>query len=89
MDFNSFQRELRKHGIDDHTAFMLTMVYEQVQEIGVRVNDCASVLLAMANTIKELTDLNEQTQKALRKVERGGRPDGIEVYSVRGDGDDK
>ena len=89
MTFNEFQRELQRRGIDPHNAFMLTLVYEQVNEVSTRLNDCASVLLSMANTIKDLTALNEDTRALLKRVERGGRPDGVEVYSVRGDGDDK
>lgn len=85
MNFNQFQRELQQRDIDPKVAFMLTLVYEQVNEMSTRLNDCASVLLEMAKTIDALTKLSEDTRTKLRKVERGGRPDGVDVFSVRGD----
>jgi hypothetical protein len=89
MTFNEFQRELQRRGIDPHNAFMLSLVYEQVSAMSVRLNDCATVLLQMAKTIEELTSLSADTRAQLRKVQRGGRPDGVEVFSVRSDPDDK
>ena len=90
MTFNQFQRELQERGIDPKVAYMLTVIYEQVMEQGKRIDDCASVLLNMAHTVRGLTGLNEQTAERLRRIERGGDESaGIEVRSVAYDPDDK
>jgi hypothetical protein len=82
MTFNEFQRELINRGIEPNTAYMLTLIYEQTAAMSKRVDDCASVLLHMAKTIEQLTELNADTRAQLARVARGSRPDGIDVYSV-------
>lgn len=81
MTFNQFQKELQRRGISPENAYMFTLIYERLIAIGKDVEDNASALLAMANNMQNFVTLNEQTQQRITKVEKGQRPDGIEVKS--------
>jgi len=68
---------------------MFAVIYERQIELSKQVDLCGKVMVELANSLKGFVDLHEQTQINLKKVMRGGRPDGIEVESVMNDPEDK
>lgn len=81
MTFNQFQKELQRRGIDPQNAFMFTLIYERMIHMAKEQEDAAKAILALANTISGFVELHEATEKKLRDVQRGNRPDGVEVFS--------
>lgn len=84
-----FQRELAKKDIPTNTAYMLTLIFEQTIELAQQLTDQAKALVAMADNIQGFVNLHEETQRRVQRVERMGRPDGIEINSMMPDPEDK
>ena len=83
MPFNEFQRVLRDRGVDERTAYVMTMMYEQISEMSGQLDDVSKILLNMANTLEGLTGLHEATQARVREVLGRGQEFGVDVKSVR------
>jgi hypothetical protein len=82
LTFNQFQKELRQMNVDGKTAYFLTMIYERLIDTENQLMTCARLVESMADSMQGFVELNEAQQREMRKVLRGGRPDGIEVESV-------
>lgn len=79
--FNQFQKELQKRNISPENAFMFSLIYERLIHMAHEQESAAKAILAMAETISGFVELHEATEKKLESVRRGGRPDGVDVYS--------
>jgi hypothetical protein len=82
MSFNEFQRVLKDRGIDERTAYVMTMLYEQVSEMSGQMDGVSKILLDMANTMEGLTGLHEATQARIRDVIGSGKDFGVDIRSV-------
>lgn len=87
MTFNEFQRELRKRVNDPQVAYMFSLCFETITELNRQLDEMASLLLNLTEQQQRFVEFNEHTQEILKKVERRGRPDGVEVHSVVNDPD--
>jgi hypothetical protein len=88
LTFNQFQRELRDRGIEGPQAYMFTLIYERLIETENQLIMCARLINEMAGTMQKVVGLNEIQQAELKKLMRGGRPDGVDVHSVAWDDED-
>jgi len=88
MGFNEFQRELQKRQIPDNIAYVLTMMYEQVVEISKQGDQAAQIMLALAQTMENMTMLHEDTQRKVQTYLRGKADLGIDVHSVANEPED-
>jgi len=89
MPFNEFQRVLNDRGIDERTAYVLTLMYEQISEISGQMDDASKILLKMAETMEGLTGLHESTQQRVREMMGRGKDIGVDLRSVANDPEDK
>ena len=85
MTFNEFQRELNRRVKDPQLAYMLTFMFETIVTQNQQIDEMASLLLNLAEQQQRFVEFNAQTQEVLKRVERRGRPDGVEVHSVAND----
>jgi hypothetical protein len=89
MPFNEFQRILNDRGIDERTAYVLTLIYEQISEMSQQMDDASKILLTMANTMQGLTGLHEATQARVRDIIGRSKVFGVDLKSVANDPEDK
>lgn len=88
LEYNQFQRELRSRNIDPKLAYFLSLIYERLIETDKQVAMCVSLLNEFAGQLASFVSLHERTQEGIQKLMRGGRPDGVEVYSVANEPDE-
>jgi hypothetical protein len=79
MEFNQFQKELRHLDIPKNQAYFLTLIYEQVREQAKQLSDCASLIVALSQTVANFVDLNEAMERKLQQIARGSRTEGVDV----------
>jgi hypothetical protein len=89
LTFNEFQRELRKRELDPKLEYLFTMLYEQQAEIIKQQDLLGQALLDMTGTVASFVKLHEATQKKVMQIARQGRPEGVDVFSVANDPDDR
>lgn len=87
--FNEFQRELQKRGIDRNNAYLFTLLYERMIQIGKDLDNQAKATLALANTLANFVQLNETMDMRLKELMKNSMPDGVEVKSVLPDPNDE
>jgi uncharacterized membrane protein YukC len=80
--YNEFQRELQKRGISGENAYMFTLIYERLIHMAKEIEDNASAMLALANSMQGLVQLNEQTQNRIKQIASGMSEAGVELGSV-------
>ena len=85
MTFNEFKRELDRRVKDPQISYMLAFMFEAITAQNQQLDEMASLLLNLAEQQQRFVDFNAQTQETLKRVERRGRPDGVEVHSVSND----
>jgi len=83
MQFNEFNRRLERCHLDEDTKFLLTHMFEVQIEMSRQLDAAASVIHTLVDTVQSFAALHESTQEKVRMLMRGGRPDGVEVHSVR------
>ncbi len=88
MTFMQFQKLLKDRGIDGHTAYILTIMYEQLIEMGKQLDMCANVTLATVETLENSVNLNEAVLQKVKGLRDFGKEDGIDVRSVVADPED-
>jgi hypothetical protein len=87
MTFNEFQRRLNDAGLDERTKYLLSHMFEVQVEFSKQLDGAMNMMLKMAESMQNITDLHEHTVQGVRQILRG-RIDGVEVYSVRNDPDE-
>jgi len=82
--FNEFQRELNKRGIEGHMAIVLTEMYEQIRDLAEQSDQCAKVLMSLANTVGNVVELHHVTQGQVAGLRErmAGDASGVELSSV-------
>lgn len=84
--YNEFQRELQRHNIEAPVAYMFTMMYEQMSEMGKQLDDMAKIVELFANQLQGFVTLREIDAKDLEVLKKRlgsyGKVDGVEVKSV-------
>jgi DNA-binding winged helix-turn-helix (wHTH) protein len=88
MQHNEFQRRLNDAHLSEQAMYLLSFLYESHNEVVKQQTEIGHVLLSLANTIQNFIVLNEKTLQELRKVQRHGMTDGVEVHSVLNDPED-
>lgn len=83
MQFNEFNRRLEKCHLDEDTKFLITHIFEVQIELSKQMDTAVTLIDALVGTVRSFAALHESTQEKVRELMRGGRPDGVEVYSVR------
>jgi hypothetical protein len=83
MDWNDYNRELQKRVSDPGTRYMLGLVYERVLDCAKQVDQNNSLLLAFAETMQAMVNVNEETAAKVRGLQKAvsGQHDGISVES--------
>jgi len=81
MEFNQFQKELKRLEIPENYRYILTMMYEQIREQGQQLNTAAQLIHALTESVSGFVQLNEMQQNQLKQFMRGGRPDGVDVHT--------
>jgi len=82
--FNEFQRELRNRNIDGQTAFMFTVVYEQMRDQQKQLEAATKIVAEMAQNMALFIDAAASQERAIKKLQKEvrGEDDGISVKSV-------
>lgn len=81
LTHNQFQAELRKRGIEGPLAYMFTLCYEQMVAQSKQLDEMTSMLLNFALLLEKFNTLDDETQTKLKRLERRGLPDGVEILS--------
>jgi hypothetical protein len=89
MQFNEFNRRLHHCHLDDETKFLLSHMFEVQIEFSRQLDTAANLISALTATVQNFADLHESTQTKVAQLMRMGRPDGVEVHSVKDDPDDR
>lgn len=79
--FNEFQRELQRRNISPENAYMFTLIYERLIHLAKEVEQTATAVLAMAETVTGFVELHERTQGELKKLRDHNKTEGIDVRS--------
>ena len=84
MDWNSFNRELQNRVSDPGVRYCLGLIYERLLDVTKQVDMNNEILLAFAETMKDLINVNEMTDEKVRGLQRAvtGVRDGVKVESV-------
>jgi hypothetical protein len=82
MTFNEFNIRLQKCHLDPDTKFILTHMFEVQIEYSKQLDLSAKMIEQLAQAVVGFVQLNEVMQNDLKRLIRGGRPDGVEVHSV-------
>jgi len=84
MDWNSFNRELQNRVSDPGVRYCLGLIYERLLDVTKQVDQNNELLLAFAETMQSLINVNERTDEKVRGLQRAvtGQRDGIAVESV-------
>ena len=84
MDFNSFNRELQNRINDPGTRYCFGIVYERLLDIAKQVDQNNELLLAFAETMKDLINVNEHLDGRVKNLSKAvnGQRDGVSVESV-------
>lgn len=85
MNHMEFQRELNNRKIDPQTAYMLSLVFERMLQLSKDMDGATSIIAELANSVQSFANLHVHTQGQIKELLRRGRPDGVEVQSVRND----
>jgi predicted HTH domain antitoxin len=85
LTFNQFQKELRDREVPAREAYLFTLIYERLIETENQLSMCANLIASLADSLANVVELNAKQQAELRKVMRGGMPDGVDVHSVAWD----
>jgi hypothetical protein len=83
MQFHEFNRRLRKCHIDTETKVLLSHMFETQVELSKQLDLTAMLIDRLVGSVKGFVQLHEDTQSKVKQLIRGGRPDGVEVHSVR------
>lgn len=84
-DFNSFQRVLRARNIEGPTAVILTELYVQLLECAKQVDQCATIMNSLADTMAKFTELHAATQGKLQQFMKDLHPDYVHTEMVSED----
>jgi hypothetical protein len=79
MDFN---RRLEKCHLDDDTKLLISHLFEVQMEMIKTIDSALSVVNALADSLKNMTELHESTQNRVKELTREKH---AEVRSVRGE----
>ncbi|HEY6020881.1 MAG TPA: hypothetical protein VIY48_13570 [Candidatus Paceibacterota bacterium] len=82
LDFNGFQRELNRRGIDGPIAIMLTMIWEQVLELTKQGDEGAKIMLQMAQSMEGILGIQENLKHDTDALRRRLGADDAMVASV-------
>jgi len=84
MDWNDYNRELQKRVSDPGVRYMLGLVYERLLDACKQVDHNNELLLAFAETMRTLINVNEQMDGKIRGLDKAvrGQRDGVSVESV-------
>ena len=84
MDWNSFNRELQNRVSDPGVRYIMGLIYERLLDIAKQVDQNNELLLAFAETMKSLIEVNEHADAKIRNLQKAvsGQHDGVSVESV-------
>jgi hypothetical protein len=82
MTFNEFNKELTNRIQDPNIRWFFAYMFEVLVSHNTQMDEMAGLLLNLAEQQSKFAEFNAITQEKLKRVERRGRPDGIEVESV-------
>lgn len=80
--FNQLVQRMREEGVPDQLQYYFGLLWERQTEVLRQLDEQAKTTLALANSITGLVGLHEETQKRVHQLQRMGRPEGVEVFSV-------
>jgi hypothetical protein len=79
--FNEFQAILNRMDLPKEHAYVFTLLFERQTELAKQMDSASKVLVALADSVANFVELHERTQQGLTQLMRGGRPDGVDVYT--------
>lgn len=82
MQFMDFNRRLEKCHLDDDTKLLISHLFEVQMEMIKTIDSALSVVNALADSLKNMTELHESTQNRIKELTREKH---AEVRSVRGE----
>jgi hypothetical protein len=84
MDWNDYNRELQKRVSDPGMRYMLGLVYERLLDTAKQVDANNELLLAFAETMRTLINVNEQMDGRITRLNKAvsGQKDGVTLESV-------
>lgn len=82
MNFNQFQKELRDRGIDGPMAVMLTTMYERIMDNSKQLDQCATILVQLTETVQNVVGLHEHLKMGVDDVRKRMGVNEEEVSSV-------
>jgi hypothetical protein len=88
MQFMEFNRRLAKCRLDDDTRMILSHMFEVQIEFSKQLDTASSLIAGLVESVQNFAALHESTQQRVKELLRQGRPDGVEVYSVRNEGEE-
>ena len=83
MDWNDFNRELQKRVSDPGLRYILGLIYERLLDTTKQVDANNELLLAFAETMKDVIEINEHIDNRVKGLTKmvTGRVDGVSVES--------
>ena len=83
MDWNNFNRELQKRVSDPGLRYILGLIYERLLDTTKQVDANNELLLAFAETMKDVIEINEHIDNRVKGLTKmvTGRVDGVSVES--------
>lgn len=88
LTFNQFQKQLRDQNIDPRTAYFLSLMYEQHVEVLKQVDQMATIINSLADTVGGVVELHAVTKERVETMNKrlGGIYDGVSVTTEPGKG---
>lgn len=81
-DFNSFQRVLRNRNIEGPIAVVLTEMYVQQLELAKQMDQCASIITGLVETVQNFANLNDVMNSRMQSLQAQLRGEaGVDIRS--------
>lgn len=88
MNMMEFNRRLENANADPQIKYLLGYLFEVAQEHDRNIRETVVALTGITAVLERYTQMNDSLLDDVKRLQRYGKTDGVEVHSVRRDPDD-